>query len=127
MSTAVAVIYSQGYTIGTNSNSDSTAISIYCDGPGPAEKGCDFRVHASLDSGEEQWVIDGCRNDHSHEPSQTLQDVEWRPSTVDPDLIQAMYRIDRKGQLDELLRKIVVSSSCSHSQCTLKLISIYLL
>jgi len=111
MSTAAAIIFSQGYSVSTDPTSDS--ISVYCEGPGEAGNSCTFRVHASRDSNSEEWLIDETSNKHTHEPSQALKDVDWRPSTQDRDIIEAMWQVDQRGQLDESLRKLVVSSSSS--------------
>ncbi|GAA5826385.1 hypothetical protein JCM5353_008850 [Sporobolomyces roseus] len=107
LSTAVAVVYSQGYEVVTTSN--STSASVRCQGPDPVEKGCTFRIHATLDSIEEEWSIRECVNEHNHEPSQELKDVEWRPPTMNIDLIEAMYQVDRRGQLDEPFRRIATT------------------
>lgn len=122
MSTAVANIFSQGYEVFTTSN--NTSASLRCLGPGSSDdKGCTHRIHATLDSLAEEWVIDERNKEHTHGPSQSLDDEEWRPFTMDRDTIEAMWQVDRRGQLDESLRKLVVSSSSSRSRSALKLIT----
>ena len=115
MSTAASVIYSQGYAIGANPNSTGTTVSIYCRGPGPGAKGCSFRIHASFEEEEDLWKVDSRTPQHTHKPSTTLEDPDWRPRTIDPDLIETMRQIDEKNQLDENLRKVTVSSNFNHS------------
>ncbi|GAA5953882.1 hypothetical protein JCM3765_000678 [Sporobolomyces pararoseus] len=106
MSTAASLIYSQGYAIGANPNATETTVSIYCRGPGPGAKGCSFRIHASFDAEEDLWKVDSRIAQHTHKPSTTLNDPDWRPRTTDLDIIEAIRQIDEYNQLDENLRKV---------------------
>ncbi|GAA6021800.1 hypothetical protein JCM11491_003880 [Sporobolomyces phaffii] len=104
MSTAVAVIYSQGYTIGATST--ETNLSIYCRGPGPGDTGCSFRLGAVYSARKDLWRVNQRTTPHTHKPSILLDDPDWRPPSNDPDLIEAVRQIDEKSELNEDLRKM---------------------
>ncbi|GAA5900608.1 uncharacterized protein JCM6883_002898 [Sporobolomyces salmoneus] len=105
MSTAAAVIFSSGFTIGTMET--STTISVYCRGPGLAGQGCSFRIVATLDDDEGKWMIVERTASHSHKPFASLvNDPEWRPNPIDPDLVEVIRQVDEKGTLDDNLRTV---------------------